>query len=148
MKKTIITMTIAVLAVMLTTAPARADRKTMEGFLLGTGVTLLGAAIIHEINRDDGQAYQTAVYTDRRDCDRPYYRNKHKNRHKAWKKRHHRGPKGHWEVARVWIEPVYERKWNPGHYNRRGKWVSGRYEKFMVAEGYWKEEKTWVSNRH
>ena len=144
MKKTLTTITIAVLAIMFTTAPARADRKTMEGFLLGTGVTLLGAAIIHEINRDDKPAYQAAVYNSRQSCDRPVYKKHHPGKHRGWKKKHHRGPRGHWEVDRVWIDPVYERKWNPGHYNRRGEWVNGRYEKFKVASGYWKEERSWV----
>lgn len=147
MKKTIAAVITVFLALVFSSTPAHADRKTMEGFLLGTGVTILGTAIIKEMQRDNKPVYQEKKpRRDYRDhcAYRKGYRHGYKDRahrkHRHYKK--HR--RGHWEVERIWIEPVYERKWNPGHYNRRGKWVSGRYEKFLVARGYWKEEKTWV----
>ena len=51
--KQIITITTAViLLICFSTVQAHADRKTMEGFMLGTGVAILGAAIISGINND------------------------------------------------------------------------------------------------
>lgn len=141
MKKIIASMTAVFLVIVFSSAPARADRKTMEGFLLGTGVAILGTAIIHEINKDRHDYYQPAQTHHR---PYSYSRYEHRDRHRPYKKYKHHRPRGHWEVERVWVEPVYEKKWNPGHYNRRGKWVSGRYERFLVCDGYWKKEKVWV----
>ena len=140
-----------------TVTSAHADRKTIEGFVLGTGVAILGAAILHEMNRDTGAGSSSGSYAYTGHIP-PRYNppgyNKHYNRHytppKRYKKAKHyrryaeRNPRGHWEVRKVWIAPVYEEKWNPGHYNRRGEWVSGRYQKFMIQEGYWSEKKVWV----
>lgn len=140
MNKIIATVTAVFLIILASSSPAKADRKTMEGFLIGTGVAILGTAIISELNKDNKVSYSTShTYNDDY---YPEYRH-HRKHHKKY-----RGPKGHWEINRVWIEPVYERKWNPGHYNRRGEWVNGRYEKFLVCKGYWKEEKTWVRHSH
>lgn len=143
MKKTIATITAVFLVIVLSSVPARADRKTMEGFLIGTGVAILGTAIFNEIHKDKHNSVQ---YQTTYNNHKPYYYSKydHRDRHRPYKKYKKHRPRGHWEVERVWIEPVYEKKWNPGHYNRRGKWVSGRYERFLVCEGYWKQEKVWV----
>jgi hypothetical protein len=27
---------------------------------------------------------------------------------------------------RIWVPPVYNKVWNPAHYNRKGRWVPGR----------------------
>lgn len=140
MKKAISLLTLALVIIVFTSAPARADRKTMEGFLLGTGAVLLGTAIIHEMHRDTPPRYQHSK-PPRREYRRADYR--HKNKYRT-KKHHRRGPKGHWEVNRIWIDPIYERKWNPGHYSRHGDWVKGRHKRFMIADGYWKEKRSWV----
>ncbi len=58
---------------------------------------------------------------------------------RKWKKK-----RGHWETRKTWIKPAYETRWNPGHYNRRGYWVEGRYEEFKVADGFWRSDKVWV----
>jgi hypothetical protein len=141
MKKIISTIAAVSLMVVFSSAPAHADRKTMEGFLLGTGVAILGTAIIHGINKDNKPVYQTS-YSDHR-TDR-YNRHHRKDRHRPYKKYRHNHRRGHWEIEHVWVEPVYEKKWNPGHYNRHGKWVSGRYERFEICKGYWKKERVWV----
>jgi len=120
-----------------------ARRHTIEGFMLGTGVVLLGTAIINEINKNTAPGpAQTHHWTNQQ-------KEKEFKPHKRHKKyRHHRKhakrARGHWESERVWIDPVYETKWNPGHYNRKGKWVSGRYEKFMIKQGHWSKNKVWV----
>lgn len=157
--KKIIAITTAVLMItgVLSVTSAHADRKTIEGFILGTGVAILGAAILNEMNTDgaqvrDNYAYQRhtpPVYTPpaHHRPDHQYRPGHYKPRHEK-KYRHHKKyanhRRGHWEVEKIWMAPVYERKWNPGHYNRKGKWVSGRYEKFMVQEGYWSKKKVWV----
>ncbi len=136
---------------------AHADRKTIEGFVLGTGVAILGAAIIQEINKDRVTTSKEVSYRHveprRYDPPRRIEPRRHNSpkhiEHKRYKKVHRhkkyaRRDRGHWERERVWVGPLYERKWNPGHYNRKGEWISGRYERFMVQEGYWSQKKVWV----
>ncbi len=155
--KKIIAITTGILMIMgivsVSSANAGAARRhTIEGFMLGTGVALLGTAIIHEMNKD---ARQSPTYTrhwpdryenPKRKHHKQYKRSKH---HKQYKRSKHprkyaKKSRGHYELERVWINPVYERRWNPGHYSRKGTWLSGRYQKFMIEQGYWSEKKVWV----
>jgi len=124
MKKQIAIIAALFIVVTLSTSFAQAGaarRHTIEGFLLGTGVTLLGTAIAHSINKPG----PVVVHTTPRHHEYRY------------DKRHKKHRRGHWETRKIWIDPVYETRWNPGHYNKRGKWVSGRHKKFLVAQGYW-----------
>lgn len=142
MKNLIAITTSVLLLICFSTVSAHADRKTMEGFMLGTGVAILGAAIINGIHNDSRPHYNAPP--PRRDeyCRAEYGRYGHQNnRHKKFKSH---GPRGHWEIERIWIGPVYEKKWNPAHYTPRGKWVTGRHELFMIKNGYFREEKVWV----
>jgi len=141
MQKTISIIAAVLILVCFSTVSAHADRKTMEGFMLGTGVAILGAAIIHGINKDSHPQYVSS-YSTHNGHNYAKHRYRHKNKHHR-KYCHHR-PRGHWEIEKRWIEPVYETKWNPGHYNRRGEWIDGRYEKFIVTRGCWQEDKVWV----
>lgn len=118
-----------------------ARRHTIEGILIGTGVAILGAAIIKGMANDSHHQYNENNFRHSRHYYAGYrhgYKNRQYRRYKS-----HR-PRGYWEVERIWVGPVYEKKWNPGHYNRRGDWISGRHEKFLVQEGYFHEEKVWV----
>lgn len=54
---------------------------------------------------------------------------------------------GHWEVRKIWIPPTYERVWNPGHYNRRGRWIPGQWIKIERNPGYWVDKRVWVEER-
>ncbi|MCF6246418.1 MAG: hypothetical protein L3J69_03555 [Desulfobacula sp.] len=116
-----------------------ARRHTIEGFVLGTGVALLGTAIFQEMNKD---AAPRPAYT------RHWPDRYEEEGFKQYKYRHHRKyaerTRGHWESERVWIAPVYEKRWNPGHYNRTGTWMSGRYENFVIEQGHWAKNKVWV----
>lgn len=110
-----------------------ARRHTIEGFMLGTGAAILGTIIYNGMNREPervvrrhGPPTRHAPY---RSCQKGSAR-----------------PGGHWEMHRVWVNPVYQETWNPGHYNRRGRWIHGRQERFLVREGYWQERKIWVWN--
>lgn len=128
-------MTAVVMLICLSTAPAHADRKTMEGVLLGVGAAVLGTAIYQGLNQSSGyraprQHHVTPVYGRGSQC-----RND---------PRHARQPVERWEIQRIWVDPVYETRWNPGHYNRKGHWVSGRYETFQVQDGYWEQRRVRV----
>ncbi len=142
MKKTISITVSVLMLICLSTVSAHADRKTMEGFLIGTGVAILGTAIYQGMKQNSSPQPQYSG-NHHHDDEYQYAGYRHGRKHKHFRKHHHR-PRGHWEIERIWIEPVYEKKWNPGHYNRHGDWVSGRYERFIVQEGYYKEEKVWV----
>lgn len=144
MKKIICITTAAVLFICLSATSSTAGaarRHTIEGVVIGTGIALLGAAIYNDIHRDrasDQNQHHPAFHKPP----------KHENRY-AKRKRHHPRHKFHrpikrWEIQRVWIAPVYEKRWNPGHYNRRGEWISGRYQNFLIREGYYTEEKVRV----
>ena len=131
--------TIAILFLIFSTNPAHAGaarRHTIEGFILGTGVTLLGTAIIQNMNKP------SVVYKDHGST----------NRHRPArydKKRHDRyGKKGHWKTREMWVPGEYETRWNPGHYNRKGQWKGGRHEEFMTAQGYWTKQRIWVRYNH
>ncbi len=131
-----------------TVSSARADRKTMEGFIIGTGVAMLGAAIINGIsnNSDKSYAQSHSRHNDRTHYERHTSGQRHKFSRKECRKNKERRARGHWEIEKIWMEPVYETKWNPAHYDRKGRWVTGRYEKFIVAKGFWQEKKVWVRN--
>ena len=140
--KQIITITTAViLLICFSTVQAHADRKTMEGFMLGTGVAILGAAIISGINNDRRPQY-ARQHIPPAEVRHIEYREAY--RHNYPRNYRHHGPSGHWEITRIWVAPVYENKWNPGHYNHRGEWIDGRYEQFLISEGFWQEQKVWV----
>lgn len=136
--KTLISITTAVVMfICFTTAPAHADRKTTEGFLLGIGAAVLGTAIYQSLDRSPGysepQRYHAPPAHGRKvQCrDEQRYGRQHAVR---------------WEIRRVWVAPVFETRWNPGHYNRKGHWVGGRYETFKIRDGYWEERR--VRGRH
>jgi len=145
MKKLITITTAITLLIYFSTVSAHAGaarRHTIEGFMLGTGVAILTAALYNGSRQQQPNTDYTQDNARNVEACYPGHRYGHwKKNHK--KHRHHR-PRGHWEVDRIWVDPVYEKKWNPGHYNRRGGWVSGRHEEFLVSDGYWQEEKVWV----
>jgi len=150
MNKIITIITTVLFLVCFSAVPARADRKTMEGFMLGTGVAILGAAIINGMNDNDGPRYSRhhsppppdVYHIEFRGGHDGRYDRRHDRRHD--RRDHHYGPDGRWEMVRVWVEPVYERRWNPAHYNHRGEWVDGRYESFQITGGYYQDQRVWV----
>jgi hypothetical protein len=139
--KTLISITTAVvMLICLSSAPARADRKTTEGFLLGVGAVVLGTAIYQGLNQSSGysgyrepQRYHTS----------PAYGRGSQCRNDQ---RYVRQPVVRWEIQRIWVEPVFETRRHPGHYNRQSHWAGGRHEKIKVRNGYWEERR--VRIRH
>ena len=139
----IITITTTVLfLICFSMVPARADRKTMEGFMLGTGVAILGATIINGMNDNDRPRYSRHHSPPPPEIYHIEYRGDYDDRYP--RRHHHPGPDGRWEMVRVWVEPVYETRWNPAHYNHRGEWVEGRYENFQITGGYYQDQRVWV----
>ena len=52
------------------------------------------------------------------------------------------------EMRRIWIPPVYEKVWNPGHRNHNGRWVPGRWIEVVKEPGHWCEKREWVGRFH
>nr|WP_320191040.1 hypothetical protein [uncultured Desulfobacter sp.] len=109
------------------------NNDVLKGLVVGAGALILGTAIAQSLNRPNQPVRTHAAPVPPKPH---YYTNHH-----AWK------PNGHWAIKKIWVAPVYETRWNPAHYDPRGKWVRGRHQQFLVAEGYWKKEKVWVGHR-
>ncbi|MFH1156993.1 MAG: hypothetical protein V1793_24620 [Pseudomonadota bacterium] len=125
MKHTIRMTVIAVLITLLTAGQALAGsgaRHRLEGVLIGTGVAILGAAILgaaHGPGRD--------VYAAPPDC-----------------RRYEGGRNMRVTMGSVWVPPVYEERWVPGHYVNRGYWVPGHRERVLIQDGYWEQRRMYA----
>jgi len=137
-KKSLIIICIAVIvSISIAASSARAgnvQRNRWEGVAIGVGATILGKVILDQ-------------YRDRRNPavivrHAPPYKPKH---HKY---RRPRKVRGHWEIRKEWVAPAYKRVWNPGHYNRKGRWVPGRWIEIETEPGYWAERRVWVADHH
>jgi hypothetical protein len=129
-------MTLCMVAVFFMTISAPAafagskQRHRWQGVAIGLGAAILGNAIL---NSDRYDAPPERVVVDR-DCRRPRYCDRDYRQ-------------GYWEVRKIWVEPVCERVWNPGHYNRHSQWVPGQYVTIEKAPGYWEQHRVWVGCR-
>jgi hypothetical protein len=134
MKKIATMVVIATLCLVLITSAAYAGssrRHRLEGVAIGIGAVLLGKAII-----DSAAAHHSREVIHH-----------HTVIHRDPPRRHR--VRGHWEIKQVWVPPVYKEVWKPGHYNRRGHWVEGKWVTRIKRYGYWKEKEVWVTHdRH
>ena len=138
MKKILVSLLVAVCLVAFTSAAALAgdkQRHRWQGVAIGVGAAILGHAILS--NTLDPCPDRGAVV---RYNDRHHYRpDRHDSR---WR---HEPPPRHsrsrWKVERHWVPPVCERVYNPGHYDRRGRWVAGRWITIEKKPGYWAERR-------
>ncbi len=133
-----LTLTLIVIACFSNTpANAGANRRhTIEGIVFGTGIALIGTAIIHGMNNE-------------KQCAPNYSNTRHKNnRHKRQYARYDSGPRGHWEIQKVWVKNKHKKRWNPGHYTPRGHWVDGRHERVRVQKGHWQAQKVWIKTKY
>jgi hypothetical protein len=145
MKKIIAITTTILLVICFSTVSAHADRKTMEGFILGTGAVLLGTALYKGFHNDSNIQYppqRTGHYKYSYNRDNHNDRYDYKQNHRKKNNLHNR--RSHWKIKKVWIDPIYETRWNPGHYNHKGQWISGRKIDILVQEGYWKKKRILV----
>lgn len=105
-----------------------AHHHRMEGLAWGIGAAILGKVILdHHRN----------TYPQPAPAPQPVVIQNH----------YHQPPAetaGHWEVQREWVPPQYEKVWNPGHYNRKGRWIRGHWMRVESEPGYWREKEVWV----
>ncbi len=133
MKKILILTIAAIFIVSLSVPSAYAGSKQRyrwQGVAIGLGAAILGHAIINS-DRYDAPPERVVV------VDRDYHCNRYSNY----------PPRGHWEVRKIWVEPVCERVWNPAHYNEYHRWVPGQYIILESEPGYWAQERVWVGCR-
>ena len=135
-KKLLIILVVTVIGVALVSSSALAgskQRHRWEGVAIGVGAAILGNAI-YQAHRAE---QQTQVVYVEREPDRRF-RHRHAPKHR----------RGHWEWQKTWVPPTYENVWNPGHYNRRGRWVPGHWIEVQTSEGHWNKERVWIANNH
>mgnify|MGYP001069739808 CR=1 FL=1 len=128
MKKTGIISFIIIFLVSFSLSPALAgskERYRWQGAAMGFGAAVLGHAIYK--NARAGRAPQKVVVVER-----PVY--------SAYAPcPPYRCPGACCcEPRRVWVEPVREKVWNPGHY-RNGRWIEGQWILVETAPGHWRE---------
>ncbi|WP_372678531.1 hypothetical protein [Desulfosarcina sp.] len=131
-KTLLISLVIAVFANALVSSSAMAgskQRHRWEGVAIGVGAAILGHAI-YQTHKAGPQPQ--VVYVEPEQTYRPH--DAHKHRH------------GHWAWQKTWVPPTYERVWNPGHYNRKGHWVSGHWLAVETSSGHWTQERVWVAD--
>ena len=102
------------------------QRNRWEGVAIGVGAAILGTSLINHFR------YSVPARTIVNQHHPPTVHYRHQYRQK---------PSGRWEVRRVWIQPTYKRIWNPGHYNRYGRWVPGQWIRIEIRPGYWTTER-------
>jgi hypothetical protein len=133
-KKSLTFLIVGPIAFFLMSSSAVADSKQRhrwEGVAIGLGAAILGHTIyLAHQNAPQPQAIAVAPPHHRH---RPHLR---KHRH------------GHWEWRKTWVPPSFEKVWNPGHYNRKGRWVPGRWVELKTSEGHWHRERIWVAGNH
>ena len=130
--KTILTMTLLAVFTIVAAIPSSSwagspQSHRWEGVAIGVGAAIIGSAILKNMQ----QGYP-AVERAPQPAEVHHY--------------HHRParPAGYWDVQKEWVPPVYERVWNPGHYDRHGRWVQGRWMQVESQPGYWSENRVWV----
>lgn len=98
-------------------------RHRLEGAVIGIGALMLTQAIIDHHHHD--AAVATTVT------------------HGYGHHRPHHKPAGYWDIQKEWVPATYKKVWNPGHYNRRGNWVPGRWIRIEVKPGHWTRKRVW-----
>ncbi len=132
MKKALTIILGSILCISFSTSSAYAGSRhqhRLEGVAIGLGAAILGKAIIDSAGNHypEERIYQhTIIY---RESPPP-----------------HRYSRGHWEIKKIWIPPTYKKKFQPGHYNHRGYWISGKWKKYLDRPGHWKKEKIWITH--
>lgn len=94
-----------------------------EGVAIGLGAAILGSALINS-SQSRYQPERVTVI-------------EHTTNYRSYPPRQNRR---YCETRRVWVPPVREKIWNPGHYEY-GRWFSGRYIMIERSPGYWAEER-------
>jgi hypothetical protein len=133
MKKLLIGIAAVLTVSVLISTPAIAgskQRHRWEGVAIGVGAAILGHAI-YQANKD--ACPPRVVYVD--PTPDPKYRHYQRPNHRY----------GHWEWRKTWVAPTYEKVWNPGHYDRKGRWVQGHWIEVKTSDGYWTKERVRIA---
>lgn len=132
MKRFISLIVMVLVLICFSVAPAQADRKTMEGVMIGLGVAMLGSSIMHNTHQNR--------YSNQYHIPPPqiYHHRGMYNHHQT---------NGYWGTQRVWIEPREEMVWNPTHYNQNGILIEGHWSRFEISPGYYQENRVWIRTR-
>jgi len=152
MKKHTIILTALVLCIAFIAPQAWAgskQRHRWEGAAIGLGAAIVGSTILnHHLNPPRRQRHEpeSTVYRHHSPPNRGRHGVRDNRRGRNHRQRQHQR-QGHWEVQKVWVSPVWEKVWNPGHYNRRNRWVPGRYINIEKNPGYWMKKRVWVAYR-
>ncbi|MEJ2155175.1 MAG: hypothetical protein P8X96_07550 [Desulfobacteraceae bacterium] len=99
----------------------------LEGVAIGIGALILTKAIIDHHRHEIAAVTPAAQRYDRHP--------------------HRRGPSGCWKIHKEWVPATYERVWNPGHYNRGGRWIPGRWIEVEAEPAHWSKRRVWVPHR-
>ena len=110
------------------------QRNRWEGVAIGLGAAILGSAFLNQQNISSQPSGS-------------YYPRSRKNHHRQYDRHRSQAPvaRGYWEIRKVWVAPVYEKVWNPGHYNRKGRWMEARWIRVERSAGYWEKQRVWVA---
>ena len=138
MKKILISVIVLVICLSLSVPPTLAgskQRHRWEGVAIGVGAAILGHALA---NRHQNR-YDRAEVGERRG----YHYDPPAPRRRSAYFPPRPSRRGHWKVEKVWIAPTYKKVWNPAHYNRKDKWVPGKWIKITDQPGYWTERQVW-----
>lgn len=122
MKKILIVLTAMIFYLSFAADPAFAgskERHRWEGVAIGVGAAILGNAII--------KSYQPERVTV-------------VERHTYYQPVPPRHSQRYCEPRQVWVPPIYEKVWNPGHYEY-GRWVPGQHIMLERTPGYYVEER-------
>lgn len=130
--KTILTMTLLAVFTIVAAIPSSSwagspQSHRWEGVAIGVGAAIIGSAILKNMHQN-----YSAADREPQPAEVHHY--------------HHRPPRptGYWDVQKEWVPPVYEKVWNPGHYDRHGRWINGRWIRIESQPGYWTEQRVWV----
>ncbi len=59
----------------------------------------------------------------------------------------HRRHSDHWKYRKVRAPSTYKKVWNPGHYNRKGKWIPGGWITIKQKPNHWAKNRTRATRR-
>ena len=113
------------------------SHERWEGVAIGLTVAIIGTALIQQNRDKHNRAHRRSSVT--------VYKSSPPRHHKRYGRFHHRS--GHWEIRKIWVPPEYRKEWNPGRYNRKGRWKPRGWIRVVVNSGYWKKERVWVPHR-
>ena len=101
----------------------KSRRNMYEGIAIGLGAAILGGALLNH--------YQPRYAPENTYCYPPPRPQRY----------------GYWGYKKIWVPPVYNRVWNPGHYSYRGQWIPGGWVKIKARQGHWSRTRSWISRR-